>query len=155
MTVRVDDETTGGWLGAAVAAPSIHNTQPWRFGVHDGSIDVRVDPARRLRVIDRDHRSMLLSVGAAVFNLRLAMALDGRLPVLRPFPADGLTVARVEPGRPGRPGPGLRALGTALFRRHTNRGPYARRGPGTDRRGAAGGRGRGGRRADRAGPGAA
>ncbi|WP_327004398.1 nitroreductase family protein [Dactylosporangium sp. NBC_01737] len=126
MTLRPDDETTGTWLGAAVAAPSIHNTQPWHFNVHDGGIDVRVDPARRLRVIDRDHRSMLLSVGACVFNLRLAIALDGRLPVLRPFPADGLTVARVEPGRPGRPGPGLQMLGTALFRRHTNRGPFAR-----------------------------
>ena len=68
----------------------------------------------------------LLSVGAAVFNLRLAMALDGWLPVLRSFPADGVTVARVEPGRPGKPGPGLRNLGTAVFRRHTNRGPYAR-----------------------------
>src|SRR5688572_23290407 len=33
---------------------------------------------------------------------------------------------RFEPGRSGRPGPGLRTLGTALFRRHTNRGPYAR-----------------------------
>ena len=30
------------------------------------------------------------------------------------------------PGRPGKPGPGLRTLGTALFQRHTNRGPYAR-----------------------------
>ena len=126
MTLRPDDETTGAWLGAPVAAPSIHNTQPWHFNIHDGGIDVRVNPARRLRVIDRDHRSMLLSVGACVFNLRLAIALDGRLPVLRPFPADGLTVARVEPGRPGRPGPGLQTLGTALFRRHTNRGPYAR-----------------------------
>jgi hypothetical protein len=126
MTVRLDDETTGGWLGAAVAAPWIHNTQPWRFSIHDGGIDVRADPARRLRVIDRDHRSMLLSLGAAVFNLRLAIALDGRLPVLRPFPADGVTVARIEPGRPGTPSPSLRALGTALFRRHTNRGPYAR-----------------------------
>ncbi|MDG6105926.1 nitroreductase family protein [Dactylosporangium aurantiacum] len=126
MALRADDGTTGGWLDAAVAAPSVHNTQPWRFSVHDGGIDVRADPARRLRVIDRDHRSMLLSVGAAVFNLRLAIALDGRLPVLRPFPADGVTVARIEPGRPGRPGPGLRALGGAVFRRHTNRGPYAR-----------------------------
>ncbi|GAA1535314.1 nitroreductase family protein [Dactylosporangium maewongense] len=126
MRWRLDAGTTETLLRAAVAAPSIHNTQPWRFHIHDGVIDVRTDPARRLRVVDRDHRAMLLSVGAAVFNLRLAMALDGWLPVLRPFPADGLTVARIEPGRSGAPGPGLRALGTALFRRHTNRGPYAR-----------------------------
>ena len=39
--------------------------------------------------------------------------------------ADGLTVARIKPGRAGTPGSALRALGTALFRRHTNRGPYA------------------------------
>jgi len=126
MALQLHDELTEAWLGAAVAAPSIHNTQPWRFRVHDDMIDVRADPDRHLRFLDRDRRSMLLSTGAAVFNLRLAMALDGRLPVLQSFPADGLTVARIKPGRVGTPGPDLRALGTALFRRHTNRGPYAR-----------------------------
>ncbi len=34
-------------LEAACAAPSVHNTQPWRFLLHPGAIDVYADPGRR------------------------------------------------------------------------------------------------------------
>ena len=47
-------------------APSTHNSQPWRFVVEGGAIDVFADPARALPAADRDRREMYLSVGCAL-----------------------------------------------------------------------------------------
>ena len=109
-------------------APSIHNSQPWRFRIRDGGIDVLADWSRRLDVIDASGRELLISVGAAVFNVRLAMHQLGRVPVLRlspdPIPAD--VVARVVPGPTVAPDTALDALADAIPRRHTNRRPFAR-----------------------------
>ena len=57
----------------ATFAPSIHNTQPWRFRVRDNGIDVYADWRRRLDVIDPNGRQLIISVGAAIMNLRLAI----------------------------------------------------------------------------------
>jgi nitroreductase len=113
---------------AAIAAPSIHNSQPWRFRIRDGGIDVQADWSRRLDVIDPSGRELLISVGAAVFNVRLAMYRQGRVPVLRPLPepADADVVARVVPGRRAPSDAALNALADAIPRRHTNRRPFAR-----------------------------
>jgi nitroreductase len=113
---------------AAVAAPSIHNSQPWRFRIRDGGIDVFADWGRQLQVIDPSGRELLISIGAAVFNVRVAMRQRARTPVLLwwPDPAEPDLVARVMPGRPAAPGGGLIALAEAIPRRHTNRRPFAR-----------------------------
>jgi nitroreductase len=113
---------------AAIAAPSIHNSQPWRFRIRGGGVDVFADWDRRLEVIDPSGRELLISVGAAVFNLRLAMHQHGRAPMQRllPDPAAPDLVARVAPGLPVTPGASLTALATAIPRRHTNRRQFAR-----------------------------
>jgi nitroreductase len=112
---------------AAIAAPSIHNSQPWRFRICSGGIDVYADWSRRLEVIDPSGRELLISVGAAVFNLRVAMRRHGRLPRLRlsPEPAEPDLVARVVPGPPAAPDPAVNALAEAIPRRHTSRRPFA------------------------------
>lgn len=61
-------------LRAAAAAPSVHNTQPWLLAASAARVDVFADPSRRLRHGDPHGRSMLVSVGAAVLDVRVALA---------------------------------------------------------------------------------
>jgi nitroreductase len=64
-------------LLAATAAPSIHNTQPWLFRLRGDTVDVLVDRRRQLHTLDPDGREMFVSVGAAMFNLRVAVRAHG------------------------------------------------------------------------------
>jgi len=59
-------------LGYAVLAPSSFNTQPWKFEVREEGIAVYADYTRRLPVADPGNRELLMGVGAAIFNLRVA-----------------------------------------------------------------------------------
>ncbi len=113
---------------AAVAAPSLHNSQPWRFRIRAGGVDVYADRARQLEVIDPSGRELLISVGAAVFNLRVAIRQHGRVPVWRAWPDPGEPdlVARIRPGPAAPPHPVVDALAAAIPRRHTNRRPFDR-----------------------------
>ncbi len=115
-------------VATAMAAPSIHNSQPWRFRIRAGGIDVFADQRRRLEVIDPAGRELLVSVGAAVFNLRLAMRRQARVPTLRwfPNPAEPDLVAHVAPGQSTPPDSTVNALAAAIPRRHTNRRPFTR-----------------------------
>ena len=113
---------------AAVAAPSLHNSQPWRFRVRMNGVDVYADRARQLEVIDPTGRELVISVGAAVFNLRVAIRQHGRVPVWRawPDPDEADLVARVRPGPAAPRDPVVDALAGAIPRRHTNRRPFDR-----------------------------
>jgi nitroreductase len=117
-----------GCVRAGVAAPSIHNSQPWRFRIHDGGIDVLADRSRQLTVIDPSGRELLVSVGAALFNVRLAIHQQGRAPALRlfPDPAEPALIARIVPAASVRPDASLSALAAAIPQRHTNRRPFTR-----------------------------
>ena len=64
-------------------APSILNTKPWKFEkVSDNRIELRPDWTRHLRVIDPRHRELVISCGAALFNLRMAIRVTGHDPVV-------------------------------------------------------------------------
>ena len=84
-------------LSAAAAAPSVHNTQPWRFRVRGQTIDLLADRDRQLQAQDPDGRALLMSCGAALLNLRVAAELlfgawlSGNFARVL-FPVDGVTV---------------------------------------------------------------
>jgi hypothetical protein len=86
---------------AAVWAPSVHNTQPWRFSSNGQQISLYADAERQLRVADPDGREMMISCGAALFTARLALRSLGYLPETEvlPDPGQPLLVARVSWGR--------------------------------------------------------
>jgi nitroreductase len=63
---------------AASHAPSIHNTQPWRWRAHGGRLDLFIDESRTLAVADPDHRLAILSCGAALHHALISLAADGR-----------------------------------------------------------------------------
>lgn len=70
-------------MRAVDAAPSILNTRPWKFDkVDDHRIELRPDWGRHLRTIDPLHRELLISCGAALLNLRLAIRVTGHEPVV-------------------------------------------------------------------------
>jgi hypothetical protein len=71
------DEKLCFLLNYAVLAPSILNTQPWKFHIEEGSVKLRADRERMLPVVDPEGREVLLSCGAALFNLCTAMRSFG------------------------------------------------------------------------------
>jgi hypothetical protein len=112
-------------IATAARAPSVQNTQPWRFRVSEYVIELNADPGRKLRV-DRAGREMLISCGAALFGLRLAVRSLGYLPIveLLPDPVRPRLLARVTLGKPQPITPAERKLLEALPHRHTHRGPW-------------------------------
>ena len=112
-------------IDMAARAPSVHNSQPWRFRVGPSTIEFYCDKRRKLQT-DILGREMLISCGAALFGLRLGVRSLGYLPVvhLLPDPARPWLVARVGIGAPASlTGEECRML-EAVPHRHTHRGPF-------------------------------
>jgi len=61
----------------ATLAASGHNTQPWRFRLGEGRIDILADMALRTPVVDPDDHHLFVSLGCAAENLALAAAARG------------------------------------------------------------------------------
>jgi hypothetical protein len=115
------------WLVAqATRAPSIHNTQPWLFHWDGRAFELRGDTTRGLSAADPEGRELVLSCGAALYNLRLGLLKLGLrgAPSLLPDRREPRLLARVvvEPGQPA--DAGVRRMYAAMTRRHTHRGGF-------------------------------
>jgi hypothetical protein len=114
-------------IRAAGLAPSVRNTQPWYFTSSQGVIRLYADPGRRLLEADPAGREMVISCGAALANLSLAMRQLGFAADVRLLPditRSGL-LAEVRWGWYAPPTPYEDLLYRSIPRRHTRRGPFA------------------------------
>ncbi|MFI6172486.1 Acg family FMN-binding oxidoreductase [Nocardia sp. NPDC051052] len=121
-----DEPTLRAALTLAVRAPSVHNTQPWRFRISDHHVDLHLDPTRANPLAGTEQRDAVLSCGAALHHLRIALAAAGWSAVVHrlPNPADPNHLASIELV-PHRPTMLEHALSGAILRRQTDRRSFS------------------------------
>ena len=116
-------------VAAATRAPSIHNTQPWRFAATPDRLDLFLDPDRALPVLDPTRRQQVISCGIALEFAVVALAAGGRTAevTLEPDPDDSDHLATVRVTGDAAASDEDAALAGAIERRHTVRAPFLTR----------------------------
>ncbi len=85
--IMVDTEVIKSAVQLACRAPSLHNSQPWRWVLdEDGTVQLFLDKNRVLYSTDHSGREALLSCGAVLDHFRVAMAAAGWTANVDPFP---------------------------------------------------------------------
>jgi nitroreductase len=84
----VETEVVKEAVRLACRAPSVHNSQPWRWRwLSDrGVLRLFVDRRRRVITADRSGREAILSCGAVLDHLRIAMLAAGWQAIVNRFP---------------------------------------------------------------------
>jgi nitroreductase len=121
-----DHRTIHMVLSLATRAPSIHNSQPWRWRVDAQSLHLYSDPGRHLPNTDPDSRDLLLSCGASLHHAVAALAATGwQTKVHRlPDPLQPTLLASIEVSRHPASEVDI-TLAAAIPRRRTDRRHYA------------------------------
>ena len=122
---RTVSEGLADAAAAAGYAPSIHNTQPWRWRFDSKTLDLYLDRSRVLAATDPDTRLATLSCGAALHHARTVLAAEGwRVAVARmPDAADQDHLAQVRVYAPAPADPHAVRRVRTIPLRHTNRRP--------------------------------
>lgn len=119
----------------ARSAPSVHNTQPWRFAVRGDVLTLSADLGRQLAMLDRSARQLTISCGAALHLTRLGLrqqGFDTQVEVHEPVAGSDPTLLATVRAVPGSPATAEEvALAHAATRRHMHRAPFEDR-PVTD-----------------------
>jgi nitroreductase len=75
--LTITSDVLAGVAAAACCAPSILNTQPWRWRVGPDRLELFAEPRRHLRVTDPDGRLLIISCGAVLHHACVALAAQG------------------------------------------------------------------------------
>jgi nitroreductase len=124
-TTMVDNTVIEDAVRAACRAPSLHNSQPWSWVFDGRRLQLFLDPSRVMST-DRSARQAVISCGAALDHLRVAMAAAGWQCHIQRFP---------DPGNPDHLASILftaaasvtdqdRRWAEAIWTRHTDRLPF-------------------------------
>ncbi|MGW4296975.1 Acg family FMN-binding oxidoreductase [Micromonospora chersina] len=113
----------------ALHAPSVFNTQPWRWRITTDTLELRADPDRQLAATDPDGRLLTLSCGAALHHARVFLAAAGWAVTVerRPDPADPALLARLRATGPAHLDVAAARLVDAIPRRRTDRRAFGDR----------------------------
>jgi Nitroreductase family len=118
---------------SALAAPSLLNTQPWRWRVGGRSAELWADRSRQVTSIDPEGRLLSVGCGAALHHAVVALAAIGAESEVGYLPDAGQPdlVARITLTGERPPKPADVRLFRAIANRHSDRRPFAdRRVPG-------------------------
>ena len=112
-------------LEMAVRAPSLHNSQPWRWRIGDRSIHLYADQSRNLEATDPEGRELIISCGAALHHLRVALAALGWTCTIHRLPdrSDLRHLAAIEL-EATEPSADAVVLAAQINRRRSDRRPY-------------------------------
>jgi hypothetical protein len=112
---------------AGLGAPSAAGRRPWRLRTRTGAVELLADTADIAGSGPEQPRQTVIACGAALLNLRLAVAHLGVEPVvtLLPVADEPDLLARVEPGRVLDRSPADEDLYLALGERRTSRAPFS------------------------------
>lgn len=116
-------------LNYAVLAPSSHNTQPWLWEITGNEIDLWADRSREMPALDAIGRELIMSCGAALQHLRLAIRAFGYANIVSilPDPTRPNLLARVRLSQPHEVLPDDELLFRYIAERHTNRQQFEAR----------------------------
>jgi nitroreductase len=111
----------------ACRAPSLHNSQPWRWVVDAPAVQLFLDKDRVLYSTDHAGREALLGCGAVLDHFRVAMAAAGWTANVDryPNPNSHLHLASVDFSPMDFVTDGQRARANAILQRRTDRLPFA------------------------------
>ena len=116
-------------LRYATLAPSSHNTQPWLWRIEGDEVELRADTTRQMPALDPQGRELILSCGAGLHHLILAIRAMGYGAVVQPFPdgenSDLLARVRLGSHRPATTND--ERLFGFIAKRHTHRGEFEAR----------------------------
>ncbi|HKD98762.1 MAG TPA: nitroreductase [Micromonosporaceae bacterium] len=97
LAIAQANRVLAGAAIAATQAPSVHNTQPWRWLIRGGRAELRAERRRQLTESDPDGRMLVTSCGTALHYACVALAADGYVVDIErvPDPADPDLLARI------------------------------------------------------------
>ena len=125
--IIVDADVVSRAVHLACRAPSLHNSQPWRWVLAERAVHLYVDPKRALINTDTTGREALFGCGAALDHFRVAMASAGWLANVDRFPDPNNLrhLAAVDFSPMGFVTHGHRRRADAILLRRTDRLPFA------------------------------